>query len=153
MDHAELVSALVDTLLPKTETPGALDVKVDMFIDLVVNKLYDEAGQKKMVADLDAFDANCVEKFGKKFSKLNAGERNEILKVEEASCAKYNPGVWGTAVGEQKPVGFYRSFKSLALWGYFSTEEIGKNVLSYDPVPGEYRGCMPLDEIGNVWAL
>ncbi|MEZ4701452.1 MAG: gluconate 2-dehydrogenase subunit 3 family protein, partial [Rhodothermales bacterium] len=56
-DHARLVSSLVDTLLPATDTPGGLDVKVDMFIDLVMGKMYDAAGQQQAVADMDAFNA------------------------------------------------------------------------------------------------
>jgi hypothetical protein len=66
---------------------------------------------------------------------------------------KFAPKVWGTGVGPQEPVGFYRDLKSAVLYAYFSSEEIGKNVLSYDPIPGEYRGCMPLSEVGNTWSL
>ncbi|MEL6941541.1 MAG: gluconate 2-dehydrogenase subunit 3 family protein, partial [Bacteroidota bacterium] len=45
-EHAQLISALVDTILPRTDTPGGLDVKVDLFIDKVFSQLYDEAGQQ-----------------------------------------------------------------------------------------------------------
>ena len=75
------------------------------------------------------------------------------MKKAEAETATFNRGVWGTAVGEQKPVGFYRQLKSQALWAYFSSEEIGKNVLNYDPIPGEYLGCNPVSDVGKVWSL
>ncbi len=146
------MSTLVDTILPKTETPGGLDVKVDMFIDLVFSQLYNAEGQKSIVADLNAFDEKCQKKYGNRFCELTDTQRQELLQAEEKSNAKYNGGVWGTAVGKQAPVGFYRSMKSLALWCYFTSEEIGSEVLNYDPVPGEYRGCVPLSEIGNQWS-
>lgn len=152
-DHARLITTLVDTLLPKTETPGALDMKVHMFIDLVFRKVYDVAGQQLVTAEMTVFNLNCKEKFGDGFSELSTGDRAEVLKEEEATSPKYNGQVWGTAVGKQEPVGFYRSIKSLALWGYFSSEEIGKNVMSYDPIPGEYSGCIPLTDVGNTWSL
>ncbi|MFK7980382.1 MAG: gluconate 2-dehydrogenase subunit 3 family protein, partial [Saprospiraceae bacterium] len=126
--------------------------KVDMFMDLVFSQLYDEEGQKKIVNDLAVFDEKCQAKFGNRFTELTAPQRKEILQVEEANNAKFNGGVWGTAVGKQIPVGFYRSMKSLALWGYFSSEEIGREVLNYDPVPGDYQGCVPLADIGNQWS-
>lgn len=151
--QAEFISVLVDTLLPKTQTPGALDMKVDMFIDAVINKLFNEAGQKSMTEGIDKFDSDCKEKFGKKFVDLDSNEKNEILKAAEANSGKYNGQVWGTAVGIQKPVGFYRSIKSLAIWGYFSSKEVGLNILNYDPIPGDYKGCVPLSEIGNSWSL
>ena len=153
VNQAEFISTLVDTLLPKTETPGALDVKVDMFIDLVFAKLFNKAGQDEMIAQMEQFNATCKEKFGNTFSELSEQDREEFLKEEESKSTKYNGKVWGTAVGKQKPVGFYRTIKSLALWGYFSSEEIGKNVLSYDPIPGEYLGCIPLSDVGNTWSL
>jgi hypothetical protein len=151
--HAELVSALVDTLLPKTETPGALEMKVDIFIDLVYGKLNGKAGQKEMDKGMDDFNATCKEKFGEAFADLSLENKTKILKMEEVSSPKFNGSVWGTAVGKQEPVGFYRSLKSTALWAYFSSEDIGLNVLSYDPVPGPYQGCIPLSDVGNTWSL
>ena len=152
-DHAQLVSALVDTILPKTATPGGLDMKVDIFMDTVFAKLYDDAGRKSLAADMDQFNEKCRSKFSKPFAELDKSQRAEFLKAEEASSPKYNGKVWGTAVGEQKPVGFYRSMKSLMLWGYFSSEQVGLKVLNYDPVPRDYLGCVPMNEIGRVWSL
>ena len=150
--HAELISAIVDTLLPKTETPGALEMKVDIFIDLVYGKLNGTEGQEAMKQGMDEFDKRCDEMFGDRFANLSPENQIEILRKEEASSPKFNGSVWGTAVGKQEPVGFYRSLKSTALWGYFSSEEVGLNVLSYDPVPGPYQGCIPLAEVGNTWS-
>jgi len=152
-DQAQLISALVDTVLPKTATPGGLDMKVDIFMDTVFAKLYNAEGQKALLADMAQFDDRCKSKFSKPFAELDKAQRTEFLKTEEASSPKYNGKVWGTAVGEQKPVGFYRSMKSLMLWGYFSSEEVGLKVLNYDPVPGDYLGCVPMKEVGRVWSL
>ena len=153
VNQAELISTLVDALLPRTETPGALDMKVDLFIDVVFARLFDKKAQEAMIAEMDRFDELSAEKFGSKFTELNTADREEYLKQKEAESGKFNGKVWGTAVGDQKPVGFYRTIKSLALWGYFSSEEIGKNVLNYDPIPGEYLGCSPLSDVGNTWSL
>lgn len=152
-DHAQLVSALVDTILPTTDTPGGLDIKLDMFIDLVYAKTMDEPSQTKQVEDMNAFNQKCTDQFGKAFHLLDAEQKKSILMAEEANSPKFNGGVWGTAVGEQEPVGFYRSIKSMMLWGYFTSEEIGRNVLNYDPVPGEYKGCIPRTDVDRVWSL
>lgn len=153
MDHARLVAALVDTILPATATPGGLDVKVDLFIDLVYARTYDAAGQQQVVEDLEAFNSRAAARFGKPFADLEADQRRAFLQEEEAGAPPFNPRVWGTAVGKQAPVGFYRGFKSTAVWAYCSTETIGKNQLNYDPIPGAFRGCVPLSEVGRVWSL
>lgn len=152
-NQAAFISSFVDTLLPKTETPGALDVKTDIFLDLVYAKIYPPEGQAKVKVDIDQFNVDCKAKYGKVFAELSKEDKTSCLKDQEENTATFNRGVWGTAVGEQKPVGFYRQLKSQALWGYFSSEEIGKNVLNYDPIPGEYRGCVPVREVGRVWSL
>jgi hypothetical protein len=39
------------------------------------------------------------------------------------------------------------------LVAYFTSEKIGKEVLKYDPIPGEFNGQVPLSEIGGMWSL
>lgn len=152
-NQASFISSFVDTILPKTETPGGLEVKTDIFLDMVYAKTYSSEGQAKVKADIDQFNADCKVKYGKVFAELSSEDKTACLKDHEANTATFNRGVWGTAVGEQMPVGFYRQLKSQVLWGYFSSEEIGKNVLSYDPIPGEYLGCIPVSDVGRVWSL
>ena len=153
IDEANIITTLVDTILPKTDTPGALDVKVDMFLDKVFARLYDQNSQSKLRKELKDFDQRSITMAGDSFFNLSDDKRSDFLNSEEKSNAKYNPGVWGTTVGEQEPIGFYRSIKSMALWAYFSSEEIGKNVLNYDPIPGSFQGCIQVAEIGNKWSL
>jgi len=152
-DQARFISSFVDTILPRTDTPGALDVKTDIFLDLVFAKTYDKKAQDNVLAEIETFNANCKSSYGKMFADLSPEDKIAVLKKAETESGKFNPSVWGTAVGKQEPVGFYRSLKSIAIWGYFSSEEIGLNHLSYDPVPGEYKGCIPLSDVGNTWSL
>ncbi|MDC6354597.1 MULTISPECIES: gluconate 2-dehydrogenase subunit 3 family protein [unclassified Robiginitalea] len=151
--EAALVAALVDTVLPRTETPGGLDVKADMFMDKVFARVYDPEAREALRRELAAFDSRCIDGYGEVFAELGDTDRASVLKAEEAAGGKFNPGVWGTAVGEQEPVGFYRNLKSMMVWAYFSSEEIGRNVLSYDPIPGAFQGCIPLSDVGNRWSL
>ncbi len=152
-EEALLMSSLVDTILPRTETPGALDVKVDVFLDKVFAKTFDEESQVNIRSQMADFNQSCEQKYGDSFSDLSKEDKVEVLKSAEENSPKFNGSVWGTAVGTQKPVGFYRSIKSMTIWAYFTSEEIGKNVLNYDPIPQEYEGCKPLSEVGNRWSL
>lgn len=45
------------------------------------------------------------------------------------------------------------SIRGLTTWGWKNSEAIGKTVLWYDPVPGQYKGCIPLSEAGNGKAM
>ncbi len=41
------------------------------------------------------------------------------------------------------------SIRGLTVMGWKNSETIGETVLWYDPVPGQYKGCIPLSEAGN----
>lgn len=153
MDEAAFISRIVDMILPRTETPGALDVKVDIFIDKVYAQLYDANGQNHVRTEIEKFNADCVSDFGDSFVNLSESDQIKVLEKAEANSGQFGSGVWGTTVGNPEPVGFYRSLKSTALWGYFTSEEIGENILNYDPIPGAYHGCLPLSKVGNKWSL
>ena len=151
--EAKTIASLIDMILPRTDTPGGLDVKSDIFIDRVIAKTYDKLGQENIRAEIAAFNENCKSKYGDVFYDLNEADKTTILNEAEKNSGKFGSGVWGTGVGPQETIGFYRSMKSMAIWAYFTAEEIGENVLSYDPIPGKYEPCKPLSEVGNKWSL
>ena len=41
------------------------------------------------------------------------------------------------------------------VWAYKTSKEIGKNVLAYDPIPGQQKGCISLEEAtgGRAWSF
>ena len=153
-DEARFVTSYVDTLLPRTDTPGGLDVGVDRFIDKVMAATTVKSDEPSPIQEgIRQFDTDAETRFGKVFHALEADQRGELFSEAEKS-PRYQPAVWGTAVGEQPPIGFYRSFKSMVLWGYLSSEKVGTEVLNYDPVPGEYDGDIALSSVGGkAWSL
>jgi hypothetical protein len=36
--------------------------------------------------------------------------------------------------------------------GFFTSEPGATQVLQYEAVPGAYKGCVPLSEVGRTWA-
>ena len=49
---------------------------------------------------------------------------------------------------------FILMMKELTMLGFFTSEPGATQVLQYVPVPGAYKGCVPLSEAGNgrTWA-
>lgn len=152
-EQAQFLAALVDLILPQTEYPGGLDVKVDMFMDSVYAQIYPKEGQTKVLNQLDELAQVSVDLFQKPFHKLNLEQKSQLVGEWEKEGAKYLKTVWGKPVGKQEEISFYRQLKSQILGAYFSSEEIGKNYLSYDPIPGVYQGCIDLSTVGNAWTF
>lgn len=148
-EQAQTASALAEAILPRTDTPGAKDLQIDRFIDVMVKNIFPEDGQQAFLKGMEEFEANCQKNMGDAFVNLPAEKQEAYLLEQEKAAAKLNHAIWGEVIGEKKPVPFYRQFKAMVISAYFSAEEIGKNHLTYEPVPGELRGCMPLSEVGG----
>lgn len=147
--QAQTVSALAEAILPRTDTPGARDLQVDRFIDVMVKNIFSENDQQAFVKGMEAFEADCRKATGSGFTELSSEQQEAFLLKQEKVSGKVNHAIWGETIGEVKPLPFYRQFKAMVISAYFSTEEIGENHLTYEPVPGELRGCMPLSEVGD----
>lgn len=144
--QANTVAEITETILPKTSTPGAKELGVPQFVDKMLKDLLPEADQKAFVADLDTFEKDCKTAYGKAFVDCAPDQREEFLLKLDKAAAKFPPSVWGiTLVEKPDPVAFFRRLKSLTLMGYYTSQEVAQNILRYDPVPGDFIACMPLD--------
>lgn len=150
-EQALTVQSLVDMLLPKTDTPSALELNVDRFVDILIDVAYETSEKKEFAKELDDFNTKCIEEYNNPFQDCSFSERNEILKELESTSGKFASQVWGKQIEQQGPLTFYRKLKSIAITGYYSSEEVGKNILNYDPVPGKYLDCIALSDVGNAW--
>ena len=130
-DQDKLVRAIADTILPRTETPSASDVKVNLYLDLMLKKVYDDVYRGSFLIGLQQFDENCVVNTSNRFFDLKEAEKLDYLNRLDAM-----------AFAEEKAEfeSFYRRFKELVIAIYFATEEGVKQNLNYVPVPGPYKG-------------
>ncbi len=159
----------VDLIIPSDDAvPGAVDVGVHSFIDQFWNEVLEEEDQAFVRKGFALF----ADSFRGQYEKeLEAGKPEEF----EAMLSEYLPRTKEAerAIGE-KMGEFYQAFeedpsaepdpnaaiasllmaiRGMTSWGWKESEEIGKNVLWYDPVPGVYNGCVPLNEAGNGNAM
>lgn len=157
-DQAKTISAMAETVFPKTETPGAADAGVGSYIDLTLKNHWAEDRRKVFLNGLDDFMSTVKTEYKKSFDRLSPSQQNLILtQTEKASKEimdnRIEPkNLPRTAIDWQgKP--FFRQFKELACAGYFSSEAVAKNYFTYNPIPGDYTGCVDLAEIGAQWAF
>ena len=149
-DQARLVGELAEILLPKTDTPGAKDVGVPSFIDLVLKDCYQQKDKDRYLTGLQTFDEEAKKNFGDLFIDLDPEKQKQHVKTI------HDQAVEADRKGEFKKEGrpFILMTKELTLLGYFTSEVGATKVLQYEPVPGAYHGCLPLAEAGNgkMWA-
>jgi hypothetical protein len=150
------LSAVVNTLLPPTSTPGAVEIGVPAFMDLVLDKYTEEKDRLKMVSGLETWLTTVQNSAGNPYHTLAAEEQLKLLNTLDQEAIVTAESLEGQdleeeALEELQP--WWLDMKSLAINGYFASEKIGTEVLAYDPVPGPYQGCISLSEVGKTWSL
>ena len=133
----ETTGAVAERILPRSDTPGALDVGVPAFIDLMFGKYLSPAEKKSFATGLAEVESMSTVAHRRSFLQLTATQQDALL-TELA-----------TTSGKQERT-FFHLMKELTVVGYFTSETVGKTVLNYDPVPGRFDPDIPLTEVGNV---
>ncbi|WP_431122763.1 gluconate 2-dehydrogenase subunit 3 family protein [Flagellimonas flava] len=150
-EQAVAVANLLDVIIPETETPGALSLLVDRFVDAIIDLTYTDDDKEVFLQQLNHFGNTIADKYGKTLQKCSQEEKEEIVRELEEDSLPFPDQVWGKLIVPPYKVNFYRKMKSIAMLGYYSSEEVGKNIFNYDPIPGKQEGCIPLKDIGNAW--
>lgn len=154
-EQAGLISELSEILLPKTDTPGAKDVGVPSFIDVMLKEVYPKTEQDQFLKGLIAFDEDAQKMFGDSFIECSPEQQKEVVKKHHDAAFAGNVGGasgnwWDAANKSERP--FILKVKELTLLGFFTSEAGATQVLQYNQVPGPYHGCVPLAEVGKAWA-
>lgn len=156
VEQGSALTRIVDIILPKTEDlPSATELNVPQFIDAFMKRVLDDEDQARfktafenMIVLLkpnaeDPIDTVTTEDYKALLDK-HMRIKDEIDTEREA-----NPESLILTKSE-----FLNSLKWVTINAYLTTEQIGEQVLVYDPVPTQYY-CGDLKEItnGKSWSL
>jgi gluconate 2-dehydrogenase gamma chain len=150
--QAAIVAEIAEIMIPRTDTPGAKDLGVPAFIDLMLKDAYQDEDRARFVMGLTEFQALARREHQKDFMALEQEKRVSLVQgVHDAAVAEARGLPPATAL-QRRP--FILMTKELTLLWYFSSETGATKVLQYDAVPGAFHGCVPLSGAGNghTWA-
>jgi hypothetical protein len=127
------LAALVDVILPETDSPAASAAGTHYFIDLAIPACATPAAQKTFRAGLKDFG---------KFARMAPDAQVAMLK---ARAAKDIPLPYDES--------FFRILKDYTMTGYFLSETGATKALAYDKIPGGFQGDLPLQPNQKAWTL
>lgn len=136
-----LVALLADTILPRTDSPSATDVKVHITLDSMLGQVFDSNYQTAFKTQWMALENYLSQQ---QFLQLSQAAQVETLQSLELNQND------GTASAKKALV----EFKQHVIAYYLTTEDIAKTFLNYLPIPVTYKPCISLDDVNNkAWAL
>jgi gluconate 2-dehydrogenase gamma chain len=148
-----IVSTVAEIMIPRTDTPGAIDVGVPGFIDLMLADVYTQKDREHYLAGLADFDAAAHTEQGKEFVALEPTHQVTLVRRfhDAAVIEEQRPD----RLREDLPRPFILMTKELTLLGFFTSQAGATQVLQYVAVPGSYHACLPVEQAGNgkTWAV
>ena len=142
------ISQLMDLIIPTTDIPGAIELKLPEFTDGYIAAVWDAERQGGFVEGWKAFLTASSGISGKGADQMDVSDWDAVL-------AKYLKPGNEISDSEKDAAAFANQLRSLTVSAFKTNEFIGENVLAYAPVPGEQRGCVDLAEAtgGKAWSL
>lgn len=133
----DLVTAVADTFIPRTDTPGAVDAGVPAQFAAMLAKWAAPATRTAFLARLDAIDVAARGGKGKPFAKLSAKDRLAVLKAYDAANF--------TAPD-------YKRLRDMFLILYYNSEPGATVELHYEHAPGAFVPSIPMTAQTRAWA-
>jgi hypothetical protein len=139
--HKESLAALCELIIPKTDTPGAIDAGVPAFVaDMYAHWMV--PGERKLVLEgLAQLDSAARGAHGRGFAACTPAEQAALLapaRKEAASYQQRSHGLDGRLADPAAP--FFFKMRDLVTLGYFTSEPGVNGELAYVPVPGRWDG-------------
>jgi glucoside 3-dehydrogenase (cytochrome c) hitch-hiker subunit len=161
---------VAETILPKTNTPGAKEAEVGKFMKVMVTDCYKESDQKEFLEGIGKLDEACKKMHGHGFMQATPEQRKELLislekdakehQKKKSEFEKLQDDLEKDALAnrnkdfkrEEMPSHYYTMMKQLTLTGFFTSKVGATQVLRHVAVPGKYEGCIPYKKGDRAWA-
>ncbi|MFA0964095.1 gluconate 2-dehydrogenase subunit 3 family protein [Roseivirga sp. BDSF3-8] len=150
-----MLNEIGETIIPKTDTPGAKAVGIGSFIAMMVRDCYEPDEQQVFMSGLQKIRDGFEEQHDKIFMLGTPEEKLAFLNginEEMAEAAKKRKAMPGKNE-EKPPIHYFKMMKELTVLGYFSSQVGATEALRYIETPGRYDGCTDYEKGDRAWAV
>jgi hypothetical protein len=130
-----MLRAIMDTIIPTTETTNASGAGVDFYIDHMMAKVLSTDKNQAITDFLATFSAKYAS-----FPEKDAATQYQILNAVDKNM--HASGAFFSN---------YRAMKELVFIGYYTSEIGARQELAYDPFPGPFQNG-PTTEYDRTWS-
>ena len=144
-----LLSAVSDTIIPRTDSPGAVDARVPAKFDALLVNWASPERRVELTEAMNAIDRAAKEKEGKAFADLTPEKRKEFLVPYDVAALKAVPrqdkltGMRALLAGPAVADPGYAKMRELIIVLYYYSEEALTTELVYEHSPGGWTPSVP----------
>jgi hypothetical protein len=145
------VVAMIDLIIPATDTPGAKGARVNEFIDLILTDWAIPEERKAFLDGLADIDKQSNQLYGKNFADASTQQQESQLRaIDDVLMGnRQRPVRHGNTVPEpdaQMKGPFWVVFKNITLHGYYTSQIAFEKELKLQIIPGAQHGCAPVGQ-------
>jgi hypothetical protein len=133
----QLVADVCETLLPRTDTPGAQDLGLHLYVLKMLIDCTPVKEQQVFVAGLGQLDAAAQRQQGHSFGASTVPQRTALLQRIDQQPTD----------SSDELVGFYRIVRQLTIDGYTNSKYFMTKEVVYELVPSRYSGYYPVSKV------
>jgi len=148
----DTVIAMAEIIVPATDTPGATAARVNEFMDFILADWATEQERTHFLTGLDNVDSQSGALFGKTFLQSSLLQQTTLLRsLDDAvdwvhESDRIRDGAFPSSRDTQLNGDFFRVFKYMTLYGYYTSELGFTQELKLEIMPGAFRGCDHIPE-------
>lgn len=122
LSQEQLLAEITELIIPKTDTPGAKDLNLHLFVLKMVDDCMDTKDHEHFMKGFTYFEGRKPEEIKTLIAEANAGKK---------------------ALPEEV-INFYKVVKSRTIGGYLNSKYVMSNLVIWELVPGRYNGYFPV---------
>jgi len=149
--HRDLIDSISETIIPKTDSPGAKDAEVVNYIMNVVENCFSKSDKRILIMGLNDVEQYCYSHYSSNFINCQAKDKVAVLTYFENQGSFTNPLLNKI---KKKILGssFFEQIKWLIVSGYCVSRLGATQGLAYDHIPVTFIACMPYALNQKSWA-
>ena len=159
---------ILEVILPRTETPGANDLNIPQFIDSYMSEVAPPDRRENFSQNADLFAEAFENETGKEIAEAKPENFEQVIKKYLKKASAEETRRVKRTTEKQDPLdkdpeeimsfddgalAYLEEVRDMGIWAYKTSEEIGENVMWYDPIPGLYIPCGDVDELTDGKAM
>lgn len=149
--YRDLISEISAMIVPQTDTPGAREAGVGIYIINVVESCLSDTDKRTVLLGLNDLEEYSYNKYSASFIKCSQEQKTMILKHFQKK-GQFDNAFLNKVKKKLLGPDFFELIKTLTVNGYCSSKIGATQGLAYEHIPVKYIACTPLLPNQRSWA-
>ncbi|WCT10886.1 gluconate 2-dehydrogenase subunit 3 family protein [Mucilaginibacter jinjuensis] len=151
-DQEKFLADVAETIIPKTDTSGAKDLNLHLFVLKMVDDCFSKKDQTAFMSGLDKLSKEAENRFGKPFGQCSQSQRESLLnELDHKQAEFYKAQQANKNAKKEVPaddmLAFYAITKGETVFGYTNSKYFMTKQIVWELVPGRYNAYFPVKNL------